>query len=79
MADPVEVTLSKSFTPPAPKAAVKLLVEEVSLRITARLVDQDGETVLPSYTFEADVKADSSLRAQALLLAGAAMPDRFPT
>ena len=79
MPNPVEVGLSKSFTPAAPKAATKLIVDQVALRITARLVAADGSEVLPAYTFESDVTADSSLRGQALLLAGAAMPERFPT
>ena len=78
MADPVEVTLSKSYSPPAPNPATKLIVENVALRITAHLVDEAGETVSGAYTFDADVTQDSTLRGQALLLAGAAMPERFP-
>ena len=73
----VELTLSKTYTPPSPKTATKLVVSEVCLRITGKLVSEDGESVTEPYTFDANVKDDSDLRSQAIALAQAAMPERF--
>ena len=73
----VELTLSKTYTPPSPKTATKLIVEGVALRITGRLMSSEGDVVSPSFTAEYDVTSDSTLRAQAVALAQADSPERF--
>ena len=73
----VELTLSKTYTPPSPKTATKLIVEGVALRITGRLMSSDGDVVSQSFTAEYDVTDDSTIRAQAIALGQASNPERY--
>lgn len=79
MPTPVEVVLATPYAAPAIPNAVKMVIESVELRITARQVAADGSTTSPSYTWQEDVTSDALLRARALADARAAMPTRFPS